>query len=266
MNLSVPVGLLLASLVVVFTVLGEVKNPAVFLSPYAALMVLGGTAAAAIICFPLSYFFSLFAVFFRTFTGKGRKVIMETIGEIVKLSEMMNDGQAIENEVKTVKNLFLRESLELLINGGLSDDELEEVLEKRVELQNERYKRDGQTFKIIGKFPPAFGLIGASMGMIALLQGLGEPNAFERLGPAMAVALVATFYGLILANCFLIPLGENLSLASDEDLLMRRIVTEGVRLLKEQKHPLLVREYLRSYLTVKEREKMKEFQTSGAAG
>jgi chemotaxis protein MotA len=96
------------------------------------------------------------------------------------------------------------------------------------------------------------------MGMIALLQGLGEPNAFEHLGPSMAVALVATFYGLVLANFFLIPLGENLTRASEEDLVMRRLVVDGVRLIKEEKHPLLVEEYLKSYIAPAERKRMKK--------
>src|SRR5690606_16760333 len=96
------------------------------------------------------------------------------------------------------------------------------------------------------------------MGMIGLLQGLGEPNAFERLGPSMSVALVATFYGLVYANFVLIPIGENLALASEEDLLMRRIVAEGIRLIKEEKHPLLVEEYLKSYLAPKERNRIKK--------
>ena len=131
------------------------------------------------------------------------------------------------------------------------------MLDKRVEIQNEKYKREGLTFKIIGKFPPAFGLIGTSMGMIGLLQGLGQPDAFEKLGPSMSVALVATFYGLVYANFFLIPIGENLALASEEDLLMRRIVIDGVRLIKEEKHPLLVSEFLKSYLSPAERVNIK---------
>ena len=109
---------------------------------------------------------------------------------------------------------------------------------------------------ILGKFPPAFGLVGTSLGMIALLQGLGEADAFERLGPSMSIALVATFYGLILSNVFIIPMGEHLSTLSDDDLIMRRIVVDGVMLIKEQKHPLLVQEFLKSYLSPGERNKM----------
>ena len=257
MNFATPVGLLLGGMVVVFTVTGELPNPGILMSKHAALMVLGGTLAATLICFPLNRFFNMFTLFFRAVLGRNRHLTLATINEIVSLSEKVNEGQSIEAEIPRIQNEFLRESMELFQGGGLSDEELDEVLHKRVEMQNERYKRDGMTFKIIGKFPPAFGLIGASMGMIALLQGLGQPEAFKTLGPAMSIALVATFYGLVLANFILIPLGENMSHASEEDLVIRRIVVEGVRLIKEEKHPLLVAEYLKSYIPPKERNRMK---------
>ena len=258
MNISIPMGFAVAAAVIYYTALGEIRNSSVFMSSHAAAIVIGGTFAAALICFPLSHFANLFKVFFGTFTGKSKAAMVETINEIVKLSQTVNDGRPLAGEIAAVRNPFLKESLDLAEKGGLTDDELEDVLHKRVELQNERYKRDGMTFKIIGKFPPAFGLVGTTMGMIALLQSLGEANAFERIGPAMSMALVATFYGLIIANVFLIPIGENLAQASDVDLLIRRIVVEGVRLLKEQKHPLLVEEYLKSYLTPAERSKMRK--------
>ena len=219
MNISTPLGFIVGAVVIYFAVTTGIKNPGIFLSPHAAAIVIGGTTAAALICFPFTYFLSLFKVFFRAWLGKGKQEQIDTINEIVKLSHIVNDGHKMTDELKKIKNLFLREALELLENGGLSEDELNEVLEKRVELQNEIYKRDSLTFKIIGKFPPAFGLIGTTLGMVALLQGLGQPDAFEQLGPSMSIALVATFYGLILANVILIPVGENLNRASEDDLI-----------------------------------------------
>ena len=261
MNISVPLGILLASLILFYTGSSDIKNAQVFLSPHAAAIVIGGTISASLICFPIQHFFNLFKVFFRTITGQLRNEGIRTINEIVRITEVVNDGKSIIPELSAIKNRFLLESLTLLNEGGLSEEELDEVLEKRVEYQNERYKRENLTFKIIGKFPPAFGLVGTTMGMISLLQGLGGKDAFERLGPSMSIALVATFYGLVLANIFLIPIGENLAQASNDDLMLRRIVVDGVRLIREKKHPLLVREYLKSYLSHKERNEM----TQGAA-
>jgi chemotaxis protein MotA len=253
MNLSVPFGFLVAGAMVYFVASTEVVNPTIFLSPHAAAIVLGGTLAAALICFPFSYFVNMFRVFLSTLTGRRKTETLRTIQEIVVLSKALDSGRTLSEELPRIRNPFLRESLSLMEGGGLTAIELDDVLEKRIEIQNERYKRDSFTFKVIGKFPPAFGLIGTTVGMIALLQGLASPNAFERLGPSMSVALVATFYGLILANVFLIPIAENLNKASEDDLIMRRIVVDGVKLLRAQKHPILVEEYLQSYITPQER-------------
>lgn len=256
MNISPLLGLSIGVAAISYAIFGEMKNPNILLSAHGIVIVIGGTLAAAVICFPIQHFFNLFKVYLRALTGKGRQELITTVNEIIEISKALNNGETIDTKLSQVKNEFLKESLELLEQGGLSDTELDDVLEKRVALQNEKYQRDGQTFKIIGKFPPAFGLIGATMGMISLLQSLGEPNAFDRLGPSMSIALVATFYGLVLANIFLIPIGENLNQASEDDLLIRRVVVDGVRLLKEQKHPLLVEEYLKSYLPPADRNRI----------
>ncbi len=258
MNLSVPLGFLAGAAVLFFGVFRGIENSGVFLSPHAGIIVIGGTAAAALICFPLKYFFNMIKVMFAAILGTRHATKVRTINEIVSLSVSINSGKQLLNLVPKVQNHFLKESLQLMETGGLSDDELFEVLEKRVEFQNETYQRDSSTFRIIGKFPPAFGLIGTSVGMIALLQGLAAPDAFQKIGPSMSLALVATFYGLVFSNFILIPIGENLNQACEDDLIVRRIVIDGIRLIKHSKHPLLVGEHLKSYLQPAQRNKMRK--------
>lgn len=256
MNISAPLGFLIGIVILVYATTSGMQSSAIFLNAHAAAIVIGGTLAATLVCIPMGHLFSLVRVFFRTIRGVQKEETLACINEVVELSKKVHQGMSLKEIVPSIENEFLRESMELLSQGGMQEEELDEVLEMRVEQQNDRYKREGSTYKIIGKFPPAFGLVGATLGMISLLQGLGEPDAFDRLGPAMSIALVATFYGLVMANVFIIPVGENLMHASEEDLVMRRIVVDGVRLLREEKHPLLVEEYLKSYLTPKDRNKM----------
>lgn len=258
MNFSAPIGFLVGLSVIYFGVTSGLSNTSVFLDAHAAAIVIGGTLAAAMICLPIPALINLFWVFLRTITGRQKQEILITINEVVEIASAVNAGQKIEDVVGNIKNPFFKESLELLTSGGLDNDELEEVLAMRVEQQNEMYKKEGATYKIIGKFPPAFGLVGATLGMIGLLQGLGAPDAFQKLGPSMSVALVATFYGLILANVFIIPVGENLAHAAEDDLTIRKIIAHGVMLIRDKKHPLKVAEYLKSYLSPKGRNKMKE--------
>jgi len=258
MNISAPLGFLVALGVIFFAVTSGIKSAEIFINSHAAVMVVGGTLAAALICFPIGHFLNLLRVYIRALLGKTKLETLMVVNEIVGISRSLNQGQPLSGLLTNVRNSFLKESLELLEQGALSDAELDEVLNKRIEMQNEKYKRESQTYKVIGKFPPAFGLVGTTLGMIALLQGLGEPDAFDRLGPSMSIALVATFYGLIMANVFIIPMGEHLSSVSEDDLVMRRIVVDGVMLIKEQKHPLLVEEFLKSYIPPAERNKMQK--------
>jgi chemotaxis protein MotA len=256
MNFSSPVGFLIGLTVLFFAVTSGIDNPKVFLDPHAAIIVLGGTTAVGLIIFPFKHFLNIGKVYIRVITGKANNEIFKTIDEIVAIAKAQQSGQALANIAKDAKNHFLRESLELLAKGGFNEDDLDEILEKRVQTQNEEYKQNAATYKVLGKFPPAFGLTGATLGMIALLQGLGQEGAFAKLGPAMSVALVATFYGLVMANVFVIPMGENLAKASQEDLLVRRVVLDGVKLLRAKKHPILVDEYLKSYLRPAQRNQL----------
>lgn len=256
MNLSPTLGFLVGIATITFAVSTGIKNPLVFLDAHAAAIVFGGTLASALICFPLKHFFSLFNLFFKTLFGKTTQETFATIAEIVKVADTAHTNSDLRSSLENIKHPFFKEALELVINGGLERDELDEILEKRLEAQQDKYTREGQTYKIIGKFPPAFGLVGATMGMIGLLQGLGEPDAFERLGPSMSVALVATFYGLVFANMVLIPVGENLHQASEADMNLRRIIVDGVHLIRENKHPLIVEEHLKSYLSPAQRNQL----------
>ena len=260
MNLSAPLGLIVGIAVIAFGVTSGLQNSSVFLDAHAAAIVLGGTLAAAMICLPLSHLAALVRIFFRTVSGRQKQQVLDTINEVVEVAQIVHQQstQDLAAAASGVKNPFFKESLELVASGGARDEQLREILEMRVEQQNEMYKKEGATFKIIGKFPPAFGLVGATLGMITLLQGLGAPDAFQRLGPSMSVALVATFYGLILANVFIIPVGENLANAAEDDLSIRRIIAHGVLLIKEREHPLIISEYLKSYIPPKSRNKMKQ--------
>jgi chemotaxis protein MotA len=256
MDPSVFLGTMMALVVVFVAARSEMQSLQIFRNWAGPLLVLGCTFATAIVCLRIGPLISMIRVFLRTLSGKMDNRATETIQEIMHLSEQLNEGKTLSELLPQVGNAFLRESLELMEKGSVSEGELVEILQKRIEVQNEMYLRYGHMFKTLGKFPPAFGLIGTSLGMIALLGGLGAPDSFKRIGPAMSMALLATFYGLVLANVFLIPFGENLSRASQEDLLVRRIVFDGVLLIKSQKHPVVVYEFLQSYLSPAQRNQL----------
>ena len=191
--------------------------------------------------------------------GKYAKRHEVVILEVVELAKGYREDQSfLNNRLAQIQTPFLKDGIELMTQGGIPDHAVDAILRKRAMTQSKRYDEDAEIFKSIAKFPPAFGLMGTTLGMIALLQKLGSPDAFKTLGPSMAIGLIATLYGIALANLVLIPIGENLAKLNREDDMLRDIVIDGIKLIRAKEHPLVVEEHLKSYLLPNERIKLKK--------
>lgn len=256
-------GLLLAAFVFVLTAVTSVKNPLVFLDWHAFTIVIGGTAAAALLSFSFGNMVKLLKLFMRKVIKGSQEEYSTVIAEIVDISEHYRKNDSYLAQVApNLKTHFLKEGIELMLEGGLTDREIDNILAKRAHTHHSRYEEDAHMFTTLAKFPPAFGLLGAVVGIIALMQGLGGADAIKTVGPAMAVALVATLYGIGVANFIFIPVGENLAKFNRQDRVLRKMVLDGIKMIRAKKHPLLVEENLRSYLLPHERNGIQK-QVSG---
>lgn len=112
---------------------------------------------------------------------------------------------------------------------------------------------EANMFKTIGKYPPAFGLLATTLGMISLLTKIGQPGAEKMIGPAMAIGLVGTLYGIALANLVFLPISEALMEKTEEEITIRKMIIEGSVLLKQRVNPVYMRENLNSFLLPGER-------------
>lgn len=259
MNFSSLFGLVLAFVVLIGTiVLSTGKESKVFLDIHAFMIVIGGTLAASLLSFSMSKIVVLLKVFFKKVLGRTDE-IMVALHEVVDLAKGYRENDNyLREKIPQLKTYFLKDAVELMVEGGIDPDDLDKILTKRALAMNHRYEEDAEMFKTLSKFPPAFGLLGAVIGMITLMQGLGGADAFAKVGPSMAVALVATMYGIAVANFIFLPLGENLSRVNKIDHLVRQIVVDGIKLIRQKKHPLVVEESLKSYLLPSERLKLKK--------
>lgn len=259
MNFSSVFGVLAALGVLLTGILTLNVSPKVFLDPHGILIVIGGTAAAALMCFPFRLFVDVSKVFMRKFLGNYAIRTETIILEIVDLAKgYRENSEYLKTKVKSLKTPFLADAVELMIQGGISDDAIDEIMHKRSTTMTKRYDQDANVFKTVAKFPPAFGLMGTTLGMISLLQQLGGKDSQKLLGPSMAIGLVATFYGLTLANLILIPIAENLQALNRDDQIQRAIVIEGLQLVRQKQHPKVVEEYLKSHLLPSERASFKK--------
>lgn len=258
MNFSALIGLILAFTVAIAAAVTSTDNWRIFVDVHAALIVIGGTAAVALLSFSGSKLISLMRIFFRRVLGSNDEVTV-AIREIVELAKGYRDNEKhLKDAIPKVKTHFLKEALQLMVDGGMEPADLDSILKKRASTIHHRHEEDAEIFKTLSKFPPAFGLLGAVLGMIGMMQNMGGADAFSKVGPSLAVALVATLYGIALANFFFLPLGENLAKANRQDLMVRQMVIDGIKLIRVKKHPLVVEESIRSYLLPAERAKLKK--------
>jgi chemotaxis protein MotA len=255
MNLATALGLV--SSIVIFVIAVKMTLPlSILIDAHAAILVIGGTIAVTLVCFPIGLISNLLKVFLRRIFGSNKADYLGLIAEIVELSKEYRRGvMAFEAATNRIKNPYLKEGASLLFwaESEITPEEFRELLEIRVSTVFKTYLDEAKVFKTLAKFPPALGLMGTSIGMMTLLQSLGGADAKNNIGPAMAIALVATLYGLFFSNFIFVPIGENLTAQAREDLVARKIVTEGLMLINSGKSPNYVDEKLKSFLMPKHR-------------
>jgi chemotaxis protein MotA len=225
-----------------------------FFDLHGILIVVGGTAAAASISFPINKVLALLKVFLLRVLGRKKVDFQGVIAQLIELNKKTSLGvTGLKDSIPTIKHEFLKEAVELVSTGVLSESEVRTTLEQRVKTTEIRYLHEANMFRTIGRFPPAFGLLATTLGMIAVLQKLGAPDSQKLIGPAMSVGLIGTLYGIALANLVFIPIAENLTERTQEEIRLRKLIVEGVVMLKSQVNPIAMREGLNSFLLPKDR-------------
>jgi chemotaxis protein MotA len=256
MNFSTLIGFGASLAVFVVAMLMSTDNSRVFADAHALLIVVGGTCAASLVCFSLPQVVGLFRIFFRRMLGQKKQDYNKLIDEIAELSKGYRGGRAsLAQAIAKLTDPFLRDAADMLswLESDVTPEEVRALLETRASTHYERYLNEAEIFRTMAKFPPAFGLMGTTLGMISLLQSLGAANAKARIGPSMSVALVATLYGIVLANFVFTPIAENLTKQTHEDLTARKIVVEGVMTIVAGKPTGFVVEHVKSFLLPSER-------------
>jgi chemotaxis protein MotA len=257
-------GLIVAMGVTGFAFVYGNPNPMGLIDIHGAIIVIGGTFACVSVAFRLDRAAKMFAVFVRGFFGTAvparNKIILELMGMAESYRQSAPD---LAQKVDKASDPFLREAMQALMDKVVEEKDLIRVLRARVETMYERYTDEAKMFTACGKYPPAMGLMGAVLGMIMLLGSLGQEGAESRIGPSMSVALIATLYGIIVANLFIIPIGENLQEIARQIRQKNLIIVEGVRYIALKSNPIRLAEELNSYLLPGERVDWKKLKAGG---
>jgi chemotaxis protein MotA len=151
---------------------------------------------------------------------------------------------SLEEDLGQIENPFVKKGIQLVIDGT-EGDLVRYILESEVEQLNDRHGLNMKMVNCISTFGPAFGMIGTLIGLVNMLSKLDDPAS---LGPAMAVALITTFYGAVMSNLFSIPMERNLEAKNDKEVLLYNIAIEGILSIQAGDNPRIVEEKLKAFL------------------
>jgi chemotaxis protein MotA len=215
------------------------------LQPTAALIVFGGTIGAVMLQFPLSVVLTSVKQLGYVFLGKQRDP-QELIAQIVDFAhKARREGiVSLDRELPNISEPFLQKSLMLAVDGT-EPQELRKVMELELENQSEHEERIPQVFEAAGGFAPTIGIIGAVLGLIQVMQHLDN---IEEVGKGIAVAFVATIYGVGSANLFFLPSAGKLKMRNQADHQRRAMMLEGVISILEGLNPRMVETKLEGFL------------------
>jgi chemotaxis protein MotA len=222
--------------------------------------VFGGTLASTLIAFPLRELKTLIPVTRNAFFHKVQK-IPDIIKVILRFAlKARREGiLALESEIETVNDPFIIKSLQLAVDGT-SPEVIEEVLRNEVSHITERHAVGQSIFKALGYYGPCFGMIGTLIGLVQMLKNMNDPSS---IGPGMAVALITTFYGAMLANLIALPIAAKLKLRSDQEVLVKEVIISGILAIQSGDNPRVIEQKLQVFIAPNSRKNALDEITHG---
>ncbi len=219
-----------------------------FINYPAMAIVLGGASASVLVSFPLRSLTGLLKVTKNAFFAKSVSPA-KVISDIVSYAEVARrDGiLSLENMTKEIDDEFVVKGIQMAVDG-IDPALIEQIMTSELDSLADRHARGKSILDAITKYAPAFGMIGTLFGLVIMLQNMDDPS---KIGPGMAVAILTTLYGAIVANLFSGPLGDKLAKRSEEEQLVKSIVIKGVMAIQSGDNPRIVEQKLKTFLPPK---------------
>jgi chemotaxis protein MotA len=258
MDIATLLGLFLGVGVVIAAVL-EGSDFWVFINFPGFLIVICGTFAATLIKFPISTVFIAFGIGTKAaFGGGGEDKPKDIIQLALELAEATRKGGVLALEKVEITNTFFEKGIKLCVDG-YADDVREKALKSDMELSIQRHEEGAKIFRGIGESAPAFGMIGTLVGLVQMLSGLDDPKT---IGPAMAVALLTTLYGALIANLVALPIADKLETKTEYERVTKTLIIDAVGAIQKGHPPSVIEELLTVYLSDSELAKRRSERAS----
>lgn len=232
----------------------------VFINAPSLLIVLGGSLLVVMMKFTLGQFLSAIKISLKAFFSKSPDY-SDLIDKSVAIADAARKGGLLSLESFNADNPMLEKGINLLVDGH-DADVVKGMLKKDMNLTLERHLIGQQIFKAFGDVAPAMGMIGTLVGLVQMLSAMDDPKS---IGPAMAVALLTTLYGAIVANMVAIPIADKLELRSQEERRARSLVIDALAAVQAGQNPRVIADLLKNYLPASARQSGDPAQESEAA-
>ena len=252
MDILTVVGLVIAAVSILGGQVLEGGHISSIVQPTAALIVFGGTIGAVMINYPMAIFKKAMGSLGMVFGN----VHVDLPGTIAKVVELANVSRkqgllALEGQIKSIEDPLLAKGVQLVVDGT-EPPKIREILEVEVGMFEEEYTLAGKVWESFGSYAPTIGILGAVMGLIHVMENLADPSS---LGGGIAVAFVATIYGVGGANLIFLPAGGKIKLKAKELIVGKLMVIEGLVSVAQGENPRMIEEKLSGFLPESEQKK-----------
>ena len=249
MDIATLVGIVVALGLVGYSVLSG-EGASTFIDPISIAIVFGGTVGATLVAFPMKNVAGVVGIVRKAFLHtevSNQEIIarMETLAKRARKEGLLS----LQSAAGEVDDDFYKSGLQLVVDGQEADT-IESILNTEIDHIVARHQVGAEVLKTMGTYAPAFGMIGTVIGLIQMLQSMADPSS---IGPAMAVALVTTFYGAVLANVVFLPLVTKLQRRSAQEVEQKSLIVEGLLSIHAGDTPRILVQKLNGFVSPNQR-------------
>ncbi len=250
MDLSTIVGIV-AAFGLMFMAIMQGGSIMMFINTPSLIIVFGGTIGVTFVNYPFSEVVGTIAVLKKTLKTQSASSASR-IEQLIRFAgKARKEGVlSLQSVIAEVDDPFFIKGLQMAVDGQ-EPDNLKEMLDREIEYIEERHGKGANILLSVGGIAPAMGMIGTLIGLVQMLQTMSDPSS---IGPAMAVALLTTFYGAVIANVLCMPLAGKLKNRSAAEILDKTLVAEGMKAILEGENPRVIEQKLHAFVAPKERQ------------
>lgn len=250
MDLSTIVGIVAAFGLMLMAIL-QGGSIMMFVNTPSLIIVFGGTIGVTFVNYPFSEVVGTISVLKKTFRTQSSSSTSR-IEQLIRFAgKARKEGVlSLQSVIAEVDDPFFIKGLQMAVDGQ-EPDNLKEMLDREIEYIEERHGKGANILLAVGGIAPAMGMIGTLIGLVQMLQTMSDPSS---IGPAMAVALLTTFYGAVIANVLCMPLAGKLKNRSAAEILDKTLVAEGMKSILEGENPRVIEQKLHAFIAPKERQ------------